>query len=85
MTNDGAREKLLDLLDKKAFDPVLKASANNYRSERDKDRLRDVQDTTRKTQQSYHEKYTSAQAVYENFRDDLHSEAAKKVHRECTI
>src|SRR5947209_19702147 len=82
MTNNRAKEKLLDLLDRKAFDPVLKASPSTYSSEHDKDRLRDVQDTTRNTQRSYHEKYTSAQAVYENFLDDLHSEAAKKVHRE---
>ncbi len=82
MTNDRAREKLLDLVDGKAFDPVLKASPSTYSSERDKDRLRDVQDTTRNTQRSYHEKDKSAQAVYENFLDDLHSEAAKKVHRE---
>lgn len=82
MANDRAREKLLDLLDRKAFDPVLEASADKYSSEHDKARLRDAQDTTRKTQQSYHEKYKTAQAVYENFRDDLHSEAAKKVHRE---
>jgi hypothetical protein len=82
LTNDRAREKLLDLVDGKAFDPVLKASPSTYSSERDKDRLRDVQDTTRNTQRSFHEKYKSAQAVYENFLDDLHSEAAKKVHRE---
>jgi hypothetical protein len=82
LTNDRAREKLLDLVDGKAFDPVLKASPSTYSSERDKDRLRDVQDTTRNTQRSYHEKDKSAQAVYENFLDDLHSEAAKKVHRE---
>lgn len=74
MANDKAKEKLLALLDKKAFDPVLKASPSTYSSERDKDRLQDVQDTTRNTQRSYHEKYKTVQAVYENFRDDLHIE-----------
>ncbi len=82
MANNKAREKLLDLLDKKAFDPVLKTSPDKYSSERDREKLRDVQATTRNTQRSYHEKYTSAQDVYDNFRDDLHSEAAKKVHSE---
>ncbi len=43
MTNDSAREKLLDLLDRKAFDPVLNASPSAYTSERDKEKLRDVQ------------------------------------------
>lgn len=82
MPNKHAREQLLDLLDKKAFDPVLKASPNHYKSESDKQKLRDLQETTRHTQQSYHEKYTTAQDVRDNFRRDLSSEAAKKVHRE---
>ncbi len=79
--NTTAREKLLDLLDRKAFDPVLTASPDDYKNEDDKEKLRDVQKTTRHTQQSYHEKYTSARAVRANFRDDLSSDAAKKVHR----
>ena len=37
MTNDSAREKLLDLLDRKAFDPLLNASPSAYTSERDKE------------------------------------------------
>lgn len=82
MSDKQAREKLLNLLDRKAFDPVLKASPDDYRSESDKKKLRDVQETTRKTQQSYHEKYKTARDVRDNFRDDLSSEAAKKVHRQ---
>jgi hypothetical protein len=82
MPDKHAREQLLDLLDKKAFDPVLKASPNHYKSESDKQKLRDLQETTRHTQQSYHEKYTTAEEVRKNFRRDLSSEAAKKVHRE---
>jgi hypothetical protein len=78
----NAREQLLDLIDKKAFDPVLKASPDTYASENEKKKLQDVQATTRSTQQSYHSKYKTAQAVRENFQRDLNSEAAKKVHRE---
>jgi hypothetical protein len=61
MANDKAGEKLLDLLDRKAFDPVLKASPSTYSSERDKDRLRDVQDTTRNTQRTSWTTYTRKQ------------------------
>jgi hypothetical protein len=82
MTDNSARKKLLDLLDKKAFNPVLKASPATYSSEKDQEKLRSIQETTRHTQQSYHEKYKTAQAVRDNFRDDLSSGAAKKVHHE---
>lgn len=82
MADSKAREKLLDLIDKKAFDPVLNASPDKYSSESDKKKLRDVQETTRSTQRSYHDKYKTAQAVVENFHSDLNSEAAKKVHHE---
>lgn len=82
MSKQEAREQLLDLLDKKAFNPILKASPDDYSSDADKKKLQEVQRTTRNTQQSYHEKYKTAQDVQTNFRRDLSSEAAKKVHRE---
>ena len=79
MPDNHAREKLLDLLDKKAFDPVLKASPDNYTKESDKKKLQELQATTRSTQQSYHEKYKTAKDVLDNFRSDLNSHAAQKV------
>ena len=79
MSND-ARKKLLDLLDKKAFDPVLKASPDDYKGE-DQKKLKDLQKTTRSTQKSYHE-YGSAEKVREMFRDDLSSDAAEDVHKQ---
>ncbi len=82
MTNKHAREQLLDLLDKKAFDPILKASPNAYKSEREKQQLRDLQEATQHTQQSYYQKYTTAQEARDNFRRDLSSTAAKKVHHQ---
>lgn len=81
MAGDHAREKLLDLIDTKVFNPVLKASPERYSNENEKAKLQDVQRATRNTQRSYHEKYTTAQAVRENFRADLDSHAANKVHR----
>lgn len=80
MPEDQAREKLLALLDKKAFNPVLKASPGDYKSESDRQKLAGVQRTTRNTQQSYHEKYATARDVLDNFRADLNSRAAKKTH-----
>lgn len=78
MPND-ARTRLLDLLDKEAFDPVLKASPNEYKDDATKQKLKGLQDTTRSTQKSYHD-YGSASKVREMFRDDLNSDAARKVH-----
>ncbi|MDQ4044737.1 MAG: hypothetical protein M3173_04715 [Chloroflexota bacterium] len=79
MAND-ARQKLLDLLDKKAFDPVLQASPDDYTGD-DKQKLKDLQKTTQSTKESYHE-YGSAEKVREMFRDDLSSDAAQKVHKQ---
>ena len=66
----------------KAFDPELKASPDDYESDTDKDKLRDLQQTTRNTQESYHRKYESAEKVRRMFHNDLNSDAAKKVHRD---
>lgn len=81
MADKNARDQLLDLIDRKAFQPVLNASPDEYKNERDKQKLQDVQKTTRSTQQSYHEVKT-VEKVRDKFRDDLSSDAAQKVHRE---
>jgi len=39
MSKQEAREQLLDLLDKKAFNPILRASPDNYSNEADKKKL----------------------------------------------
>lgn len=79
--SDDKREKLLDLIDRKAFDPVLKASPEEYESEADRKKLADVQKTTRSTQHRYHTSYKTAKDVYQNFKDDLSSDAAEDVDR----
>ena len=78
MAEQNAREKLLDFLDKKAFEPVLNADPKDY-PESQRSKLKDVQSTTRSTQKRYHESYQSAQEVVDNFRDDLSSDSAHKV------
>jgi hypothetical protein len=79
MTSDS-RDELLRYLERKAFDPVLHAKAEG-RSESEKRRLVDVQKRTRAEVERYH-KYGSAQELVTNFKRDLSSEAAKKVHAE---
>ncbi len=78
----NAREELLNFLDKKAFDPVLKASAERYHSESAKKKLEDAKQSTAGTKKRYHEEYGTAEEVLKRFKDDLSSEVAKKVQNE---
>ena len=77
MSKDHKGE-LLDLVERKAFDPVLRAKPEG-RSESDKRKLEQVQDKTRAEIDRYRG-YGSAEDLVTNFKRDLHSGAAKKVH-----
>ena len=74
------KQELIHFLDQRVFNPILHASANRY-SDADQTKLKDVQDRTRSEQQRFH-KYANASEVVENFKRDLHSEAAKRVNSE---
>jgi hypothetical protein len=80
MADKSAKEKLVDFLDKRAFDPVLRADAQDY-PESKRDKLQHAQRATEDEKDRYHH-YESAEKVYQMYRDDLSSEAAEKVHRE---
>lgn len=75
-----AKQKLVDFVVHKAFDPVLKAKPEG-RSETEKEKLEHVQRATRAEIDRYRG-YGSASEVVTNFKRDLHSEAARKVHSE---
>lgn len=75
-----AKHKLIDFLERRAFDPVLRAKPGEV-SEGQRERLDHVQRATRSEVERYRG-YGSAQEVVTNFHRDLHSEPAKKVHRE---
>jgi len=81
MTSVTAKDRLVHLLDRRAFDPVLSRSSDRYDSDVDRRKLADVKDATRSERKRYHS-YGSAEEVKRMFRDDLHSEPAKKIHRE---
>jgi hypothetical protein len=80
MARQDARERLLALLERKAFDPVLRADPNRFPAAK-RDKLRDVQRRT-ETEVDRFRHYGSARDVVVNFKRDLHSEPAEKVHRE---
>ncbi|OHB37988.1 MAG: hypothetical protein A2882_06090 [Phenylobacterium sp. RIFCSPHIGHO2_01_FULL_70_10] len=77
---DSAKEKLVDFLKERAFDPVLDASPEG-RSDTEKEKLEHVQRATRSEIDRF-EGYDSAHEVVVNFKRDLDSEPAKRVHRE---
>lgn len=82
MAQDGAKDKLVDLLDREAFQPVLNASPDRYDTDSERRKLEDVQGATRREQHRYREEYTSARDVCDNFQDDLTSDEAREVERD---
>ena len=80
MADSDTKRKLVDFLERKAFQPVLDAKPDDY-PEGKRDNLRHVQEATRAERERFRN-YDSAQQVVDMFHDDLSSEPAKKIHRE---
>ncbi len=70
------RKQLLDVIEHEAFDPILKAKADDY-ADKDQAKLADVQGATQSAVERY-EKQRSAEGVYREYKGDLSSRAAKK-------
>lgn len=75
-----AKHELVELLVRKAFDPVLAAKPDAL-SGPDQERLAHVQHATRAEIERFRG-YATAEDVVANFKRDLTSTAAKKVHAE---
>ncbi len=74
------KKELLDFLDRRVFNPILRAGADGY-GEADRKKLKDVQDRTRSEQERFRG-YSSARDVIDNYKSDLHSKTAKRVNAE---
>jgi hypothetical protein len=70
----------LHFLDRRVFNPILHASADDY-SGTDRKKLKDVQDRTQSEKERFHN-YASAAEIIENYKRDLHSSTAKRVNSE---
>jgi predicted amidohydrolase YtcJ len=77
---DRKKDELVRFLEHRAFGPVLRAKPTG-RSEADRKRLEHVQKATQAEIERFH-KYGSAEEVVTNFRRDLNSAPAKRVHAE---
>ena len=75
------REKLVRFLDRKAFDPVLRANPSDFKQS-DWPKLRHLQQSTQSEKARYHHNYRSAKEVHDQFHGDLSSSAAKRIHEE---
>ncbi len=80
MAEQHAKQKLVDFLQERAFDPVVGADADDY-PEDQRGKLRHVQASTHSEIERFRN-YDSAQDVVVNYKRDLHSEPAKKIDRE---
>ena len=74
------KDELVRFLEERAFKPVLSARSKG-RSEAEQKKLEHVRKATRTEVKRFHN-YGSAQEVVTNFRRDLDSEPAKRVHAE---
>jgi hypothetical protein len=77
---DDQREELVRFLERRAFEPVLRAKPAG-RSAADQETLAHLQHATRAEINRFRH-YRSAQEVLTNFRRDLSSAPAKRVHRD---
>ncbi len=78
----NARQQLVELLDRKVFDPILSKSEDDFSSEREKEELRDVQESTESEKHRFHDEYTSAKDVKDNYVSDLSSSTGKRKDKE---
>ncbi len=79
---DNKKEQLVDFLDRKVFEPILRTSPEQYDTEEERDMLRDVQESTEAERERFREQYDSAERVKDMYHSDLSSSAAKKIHEE---
>jgi hypothetical protein len=75
-----AKEQLVEFLERRAFNPVLRARAGDF-AENERETLADVQQRT-STEVERFRRYGSAEEVVTNFKRDLHSKPAQRVHRD---
>jgi hypothetical protein len=75
-----AKKAMLDLLDRRVFDPAIAADPGSYPADKRRE-LAGVQKTARETKASYH-KYGSAAHIKSMYLDDLRSPYGQRQTRE---
>lgn len=80
-TAKDKRKKLLDFIDKKAFDVILKTSPDKFNG-KDKEKFEEILKKTENEKNKFHESYKTAKEVKENFLANTHSKPAQKLNKE---
>ena len=70
MTGNDTRKELVNFINKKAFDPILKANPDKFKGE-DRKALEDIQRKTENEKKQFAEEYTSAEEVKKNYLSTL--------------
>jgi len=79
MSAKDTRQQLINFINKKAFDPILKAKPNKFK-EKDRGALEDIQRKTENEKKQFEEEYTTAEEIKKNYLSNVHSKAAAKVN-----
>lgn len=78
----NTREQLVDFLDKRVFDPILDTSDDEFSSDKQKETFRHVRRSTESEKHRFHEEYTNAEDVKNNYLSDLSSDTGERITRE---
>jgi hypothetical protein len=78
---DNKRDQLLNFIDKKAFDPIIKAKPEDF-PEKERDKLEDIQRKTENEKKQFHKDFNTAQKVKKGFLSDVRSPSAKKLNKD---
>ena len=76
----ASKKELLQFLDSRVFNPILKARKKDYQ-ESQQEALADVQGSTKSEKRRFHG-YHSAQEIRDNYMSDLHSDTARRINSE---
>jgi hypothetical protein len=74
-----AREQLMSFINKKAFDPIINASADKY-DEKDRGTLEDIQRKTENEKKQFEKEFTTAEKVKDGFLSDVRSKSAVRLN-----
>jgi hypothetical protein len=76
------REKLVRYLDRKAFNPILRSSEDDFKGRKLKEEFKNVKKSTESEKERFHNRYKTAKQVKDNYLGDLSSRTAKKKNAE---
>jgi hypothetical protein len=83
MAQKEAREKLVEFLDRKVFDPILAKSEDESSAPQEKEKWQDIQASPESEKRRFHQDYRTAEAVKDNYQSDLSSDTGKRISAEA--